>query len=179
MIRRPPRSTLFPYTTLFRSLYLSCLRVQGHDYIVQPAVEDLPVSEGHAEVVPAAADRDLSEWRHLAWDRERFVGPDLLARCRVQRENVIVSVGDVHPAVHDNGRDLEVRQRVEDAGVEDPGHLELIDVGSIDLIDVLESCVGEVIAVMAPIDVLSLLLLGRFGRETGRAEPKSEDYEDQ
>ena len=90
-----------------------------------------------------------------------------------------MSVGDVHPAVHDNGRDLEVRQRVEDAGVEDPGHLELIDVGAIDLIDVLESCVGEVIAVMAPIDVLSLLLLGRFGRETGRAEPKSEDYEDQ
>ena len=24
MIRRPPRSTLFPYTTLFRSLFLSC-----------------------------------------------------------------------------------------------------------------------------------------------------------
>src|SRR2546430_3460948 len=27
MIRRPPRSTLFPYTTLFRSLWLSA----GHD----------------------------------------------------------------------------------------------------------------------------------------------------
>src|SRR2546430_7183850 len=25
MIRRPPRSTLFPYTTLFRSLYISVL----------------------------------------------------------------------------------------------------------------------------------------------------------
>src|SRR5258708_25834958 len=25
MIRRPPRSTLFPYTTLFRSLFLWCL----------------------------------------------------------------------------------------------------------------------------------------------------------
>src|SRR5947208_6087350 len=24
MIRRPPRSTLFPYTTLFRSCYVSC-----------------------------------------------------------------------------------------------------------------------------------------------------------
>src|SRR5260221_8061653 len=29
MIRRPPRSTLFPYTTLFRSLQLRDL--QGHD----------------------------------------------------------------------------------------------------------------------------------------------------
>src|SRR3712207_7354033 len=27
MIRRPPRSTLFPYTTLFRSLYASALLV--------------------------------------------------------------------------------------------------------------------------------------------------------
>src|SRR3712207_9275556 len=26
MIRRPPRSTLFPYTTLFRSAYLTALR---------------------------------------------------------------------------------------------------------------------------------------------------------
>src|SRR5256885_7814309 len=28
MIRRPPRSTLFPYTTLFRSAMLDCLRDQ-------------------------------------------------------------------------------------------------------------------------------------------------------
>src|SRR3712207_7991197 len=27
MIRRPPRSTLFPYTTLFRSLLARCLRL--------------------------------------------------------------------------------------------------------------------------------------------------------
>src|SRR3712207_8860104 len=27
MIRRPPRSTLFPYTTLFRSIFLDVLRV--------------------------------------------------------------------------------------------------------------------------------------------------------
>src|SRR2546429_8638166 len=27
MIRRPPRSTLFPYTTLFRSLYLEVIRL--------------------------------------------------------------------------------------------------------------------------------------------------------
>src|SRR2546430_8723292 len=29
MIRRPPRSTLFPYTTLFRSAYASNLRAAG------------------------------------------------------------------------------------------------------------------------------------------------------
>src|SRR2546426_9063267 len=31
MIRRPPRSTLFPYTTLFRSLDLACLWVPMED----------------------------------------------------------------------------------------------------------------------------------------------------
>src|SRR5256885_7481283 len=30
MIRRPPRSTLFPYTTLFRSLHHRRLPVRGH-----------------------------------------------------------------------------------------------------------------------------------------------------
>src|SRR3712207_7864311 len=29
MIRRPPRSTLFPYTTLFRSRELACIRAPG------------------------------------------------------------------------------------------------------------------------------------------------------
>src|SRR3712207_7350104 len=30
MIRRPPRSTLFPYTTLFRSRWQQCLPSDGH-----------------------------------------------------------------------------------------------------------------------------------------------------
>src|SRR5256885_2449957 len=34
MIRRPPRSTLFPYTTLFRSLHLGRLKDKG-DYSPQ------------------------------------------------------------------------------------------------------------------------------------------------
>src|SRR2546430_10147560 len=34
MIRRPPRSTLFPYTTLFRS-FLSCIRTAGGNGAVQ------------------------------------------------------------------------------------------------------------------------------------------------
>src|SRR2546422_7935189 len=35
MIRRPPRSTLFPYTTLFRSgLMLDATAAQGHKYSI-------------------------------------------------------------------------------------------------------------------------------------------------
>src|SRR2546422_6514260 len=31
MIRRPPRSTLFPYTTLFRSVYVAAVNRVGHE----------------------------------------------------------------------------------------------------------------------------------------------------
>src|SRR5256886_14552126 len=34
MIRRPPRSTLFPYTTLFRSLYNACTDAGAHRAVV-------------------------------------------------------------------------------------------------------------------------------------------------
>src|SRR2546429_3778744 len=35
MIRRPPRSTLFPYTTLFRSAQLSSRRFNGNKHFAQ------------------------------------------------------------------------------------------------------------------------------------------------
>src|SRR2546427_2703345 len=34
MIRRPPRSTLFPYTTLFRSIFVGTIASRFGDYIV-------------------------------------------------------------------------------------------------------------------------------------------------
>src|SRR2546426_5448320 len=37
MIRRPPRSTLFPYTTLFRSLQVDVLTGEQHDGNREPA----------------------------------------------------------------------------------------------------------------------------------------------
>src|SRR5256885_11231166 len=51
MIRRPPRSTLFPYTTLFRSLLMPVLREQDLVvFLVDPEVAGrlrLPRSEEH------------------------------------------------------------------------------------------------------------------------------------
>src|SRR5258708_20782496 len=51
MIRRPPRSTLFPYTTLFRSIISGmrdhiAIREIGQDEIVRPLAESLddPIS---------------------------------------------------------------------------------------------------------------------------------------
>src|SRR2546427_2346901 len=55
MIRRPPRSTLFPYTTLFRS--------DGCSRCVM-----LPYAEGHIDITIEAPER-------LAWTRESLGGP--------------------------------------------------------------------------------------------------------
>src|SRR2546429_6648063 len=48
MIRRPPRSTLFPYTTLFRSALVSALTamrlaIHGHEVLVPKLVGMMPV----------------------------------------------------------------------------------------------------------------------------------------
>src|SRR3712207_8802953 len=43
MIRRPPRSTLFPYTTLFRSALSICAATNP---IAQVALEKLPMLKG-------------------------------------------------------------------------------------------------------------------------------------
>src|SRR5256885_12613228 len=55
MIRRPPRSTLFPYTTLFRSRFLARLRVDRGGAAVEGVEEDLPVGVGAAAIDPVAA----------------------------------------------------------------------------------------------------------------------------
>src|SRR5438034_8101668 len=60
MLHRPPRSTLFPYTTLFRSL--------------PPRVHDEGVVHGHAHDVVHTLGADLLGLRHEA--REVFHGAD-------------------------------------------------------------------------------------------------------
>src|SRR3712207_7351359 len=45
MIRRPPRSTLFPYTTLFRS---TALERSGGEFVARTGVERILVEDGRA-----------------------------------------------------------------------------------------------------------------------------------
>src|SRR2546421_1869302 len=63
MIRRPPRSTLFPYTTLFRSGSVA------DDEGEAPRSEE-PVAEDEAEAVEEAAAL-LRRRRGDRWDEER------------------------------------------------------------------------------------------------------------
>src|SRR5258707_7544300 len=68
MIRRPPRSTLFPYTTLFRSLYLIADAQSDED------VDDLEDDQRHDGVVDEDDhdSLDLTEQLHsLPLDQSR------------------------------------------------------------------------------------------------------------
>src|SRR5258707_2609977 len=66
MIRRPPRSTLFPYTTLFRSLQgRTCLVITELPYQVNPdnlaqKIADL-VKEGRLQGIADIRDESRSE----------------------------------------------------------------------------------------------------------------------
>src|SRR2546422_3922949 len=58
MIRRPPRSTLFPYTTLFRSRGLVELLVQHPERVVEDAVAGQGQRIGVQEAVRALLGAD-------------------------------------------------------------------------------------------------------------------------
>src|SRR5256885_6631338 len=65
MIRRPPRSTLFPYTTLFRSL-IELLRASNEPDAVHNAAADALASMSGLR----SAGRDVQQWL-LWWDEKR------------------------------------------------------------------------------------------------------------
>src|SRR2546430_17724044 len=93
MIRRPPRSTLFPYTTLFRSLGLFIAGYTGILLSVtnRPIWADSPwlgalfvasgVSTGAATLILLSPGRGATE-RSLGWLRseERRVGKECRSR---------------------------------------------------------------------------------------------------
>src|SRR3712207_8033285 len=59
MIRRPPRSPLFPYTTLFRSRVGSAQHARGDD--VQPVDADVVAGQPERQRDEAAEDEEVVE----------------------------------------------------------------------------------------------------------------------
>src|SRR5256885_16773058 len=72
MIRRPPRSTLFPYTTLFRSLYrhLASSQFSSPQRRLEPSRTDLSQSINN-RTLPAAGLPPQQTSRHPNGDLEK------------------------------------------------------------------------------------------------------------
>src|SRR3712207_8264719 len=87
MIRRPPRSTLFPYTTLFRSMYLTGVaffgeRTDGHaeQYLVTTVVE-------HHKIIVGGVDREALYLRSEEHTSELQSRQYLVCRLLLEKKN--------------------------------------------------------------------------------------------
>src|SRR5260370_28658935 len=102
MIRRPPRSTLFPYTTLFRSLVELRLCEVARRRGATPAATSAPTAHGNV----TGGDHPADQWH----ERERnSVGRDLDQRGDGRREHRDADAGRAHGRHHDErhvGADL-------------------------------------------------------------------------
>src|SRR2546421_9424532 len=73
MIRRPPRSTLFPYTTLFRST--ECKRIRPKSQTVTREKRSMMYWQFTPYVIPEVISVAVSAWLVLAaWRRRSVAG---------------------------------------------------------------------------------------------------------
>src|SRR3712207_4579230 len=98
MIRRPPRSTLFPYTTLFRSRVLSVLRVQVGD----PAERR---QAGHEAVLAAPIDDEAGDVGQASPDRALRDGEAAVAIVRADQRVRLARRTEEAAVVHPLGLD--------------------------------------------------------------------------
>src|SRR2546430_13571009 len=87
MIRRPPRSTLFPYTTLFRSLE----RVGAHEHGAAPThelAEDVLEQSRRLRVEPDRSEEHTSELQ----SQSNLVCRLLLEKKKSTRDYIVVDV---------------------------------------------------------------------------------------
>src|SRR5690606_32159863 len=80
MLRRPPRSTLFPYTTLFRSCR-TALAYRGVSHLTMPVdMQSMSVSraERSKRNVPGHAGNLMAEGAHIATEEELNAAADIL-----------------------------------------------------------------------------------------------------
>src|SRR5260221_6947775 len=87
MIRRPPRSTLFPYTTLFRSADLANLRSGALQQIGQPeAVADLDQLASADDNLAAGRQREIIVSRSEEHTSELQSHSDLVCRLLLEKK---------------------------------------------------------------------------------------------
>src|SRR3712207_7831816 len=88
MIRRPPRSTLFPYTTLFRSVahdpVSGPLRIAGHKPVFDQRLQGIQVGMPPAELVGVDLLRIRSEEHTSELQSRQY----LVCRLLLEKKNI-------------------------------------------------------------------------------------------
>src|SRR2546426_9875158 len=95
MIRRPPRSTLFPYTTLFRSLWIVPAEARG---VWQAGDLRLRIHQNYQEIEvegqqngkPIAVRRATLTGRDIAWETRAWG-----FRGRIEQNQIVGKLDDV------------------------------------------------------------------------------------
>src|SRR4030066_1093889 len=85
MIRRPPRSTLFPYTTLFRSTLAQVLRITNEVLLIDgvaardvnglPTITNVTAEAGTLKVAPLMAELPKSAAERARLKKDLFENP--------------------------------------------------------------------------------------------------------
>src|SRR5438874_9244602 len=91
MIRRPPRSTLFPYTTLFRSPHEILINYVSPTFF---AALSIPVVRGR-NFTPQEADANIRSEEHTSELQSRR---DLVCRLLLEKKKTYVLFGRLGPA---------------------------------------------------------------------------------
>src|SRR5256885_11840100 len=99
MIRRPPRSTLFPYTTLFRSLLcLLALGTRGAhaDDAAKPAEPAKPTAPSLTDVLTASGV-DIHGYLDTAYSRSEEHTSELQSPCNLVCRLLLEKTKHTHP----------------------------------------------------------------------------------
>src|SRR5438034_7700206 len=120
MIRRPPRSTLFPYTTLFRSLRFGDGRFTGGYFCDKPDATPVPKflesqfqpgADGHSPAVTAAVFPPVAElpqqaphalintYRELYWRIVDEVEKEFPGEAKRRAQKVSAGIREGHRAI--------------------------------------------------------------------------------
>src|SRR2546430_7647186 len=95
MIRRPPRSTLFPYTTLFRSVHDSALKRlieiapdEARPFVIAELKD--PASFVDLEILGSIADKTLPEARSEEHTSELQSQSNLVCRLLLEKKKHVI-----------------------------------------------------------------------------------------
>src|SRR2546430_3514965 len=102
MIRRPPRSTLFPYTTLFRSVKTSLLALEVGIINVPTPGDSL------ASINPLPLNRPESAHRSEEHTSELQPQSNLVCRLLLEKNNALRLVGLVESGIERDRLDVEL-----------------------------------------------------------------------